>query len=205
MADVQEAFLHEQLLERRQRLEAALAISERNVNLQQLLNEVDSALERMEAGTFGLCATCHDTIEEDRLIADPLVRYCLDHLTASQRRALEQDLELASQLQRGLLPRQHSAFAGWEFCYHYQPLGLVSGDYCRESIPPRTRRWLAATRSFSIRMGFPRRGRPTRQITAQSGSRNCSPQALVYPHKPWSPLVSMTWTHSELEPRSWMT
>jgi len=130
MADVQEAFLHGQLLERRQRLETALASSRRNESLRQLLHEVDSALERMEAGTFGICETCHDNVEKDRLIADPLVRYCLDHLTASQRRALEQDLELASQLQRGLLPRRNLAFAGWEVCYHYRPLGLVSGDYC---------------------------------------------------------------------------
>jgi sigma-B regulation protein RsbU (phosphoserine phosphatase) len=130
MADVQEAFLHGQLLERRQRLETAMASSRGNQSLRQLLNEVDSALERMQAGTFGICEACHETIEKDRLITDPLVRYCLDHLSASQRRALEQDLELASQLQRGLLPRQNLAFAGWEVCYHYQPQGLVSGDYC---------------------------------------------------------------------------
>jgi len=122
MADVQESFLHGQLLERRQRLETALDGSGGSESLVQLLDEVDSALERMKAGTYGVCETCHDTIEKDRLITDPLIRYCLDHLTPSQRRALEQDLELASQLQRGLLPRQHSAFAGWEFCYHYQPL-----------------------------------------------------------------------------------
>jgi sigma-B regulation protein RsbU (phosphoserine phosphatase) len=130
MADVQEAFLHGQLLERRQRLEAALASSRQNASLRQLLNEVDSALERMAAGTFGICETCHGTIEKDRLVSDPLVRYCLDHLTASQRRALEQDLELASLLQRGLLPRQNLPLAGWEVSYHYHPLGLVSGDYC---------------------------------------------------------------------------
>jgi sigma-B regulation protein RsbU (phosphoserine phosphatase) len=130
MADVQEAFLHEQLLERRQRLETALTISRQNANLRQLLHEVDTALERMKVGTFGICETCQGTIENDRLISDPLVRYCLDHLTANQRRALEEDLALASQLQRGLLPRQNLAFAGWEVCYHYQPLGLVSGDYC---------------------------------------------------------------------------
>jgi len=130
MADVQEAFLHGQLLERRQRLETALAGSGRNESLWQLLNEVDFALERIGAGTFGICETCHETIEKERLIADPLVRYCLDHLTASQRRALEEDLQLASQLQRGLLPNQNLAFAGWEVCYHYKPLGLVSGDYC---------------------------------------------------------------------------
>jgi sigma-B regulation protein RsbU (phosphoserine phosphatase) len=130
MADVQEAFLQGQLLERRQKLKTALATSRRNDSLRELLNEVDSALERMRAGTFGICETCHDPIEKDRLITDPLVRYCLDHLTAGQRRALEQDLELASQLQRGLLPREHLAYTGWDISYHYRPLGLVSGDYC---------------------------------------------------------------------------
>jgi sigma-B regulation protein RsbU (phosphoserine phosphatase) len=125
MADVQEAFLRDQLLDRRQRLETALVSSRGSESLLQLLDEVDSALERMKAGTYGICETCHDTIEEDRLITDPLIRYCLDHLTPSQRRALEQDLELASQLQRGLLPNQNPAFAGWEVCSHYQPLCRV--------------------------------------------------------------------------------
>jgi len=130
MADVQEAFLHGQLRERRQRLETALAGSRDNEGLQQLLHEVDSALERMKAGGFGICETCHDTIEKDRLLADPLIRYCLDHLTPGQRRAMEEDLQLASQLQRGLLPKRHTVFAGWEAYYYYRPLALVSGDYC---------------------------------------------------------------------------
>jgi len=130
MADIQEPFLQGQLLERRQKLEMALATSRRNDSLRELLDEVDSALERMKAGTFGICETCHDPIEKERIIADPLARYCLDHLTDRQRRALEQDLELASQLQRGLLPREHLTYTGWDISYHYRPLGLVSGDYC---------------------------------------------------------------------------
>jgi sigma-B regulation protein RsbU (phosphoserine phosphatase) len=58
---------------------------------------VDAALKRIELGTFGLCETCHEPIEPDRLIADPLVRFCLDHLTPVEQRALEQDLELAAE------------------------------------------------------------------------------------------------------------
>jgi sigma-B regulation protein RsbU (phosphoserine phosphatase) len=130
MADVQESFLRGQLLERRQKLETAIFSSRGSESLLQLLNEVDSALDRMKAGTYGICEACQGTIEKDRLITDPLIRYCLDHLTESQRRALEQDLQLASELQKGLLPNQNLAFAGWEVHSHYQPLGLVSGDYC---------------------------------------------------------------------------
>src|SRR5208283_1849594 len=73
---------------------------------------------------------CHESVDKDLLLADPLVRLCLDHLSADQRRALEQDLELAGQLQRGLLPETDLRFGGWSVCYHYRPLGLVSGDYC---------------------------------------------------------------------------
>ncbi len=130
MAEVTETFLREQLLARRQKLESAMVAGRQTQSLQQLIHEVDSALQRMDAGTYGLCDACHEAIEKDRLIADPLICYCLDHLTADQRRALEQDLELAARVQRELLPRQHLTYGGWEACYQYEPLGLVSGDYC---------------------------------------------------------------------------
>ncbi len=130
MATVESGFLRNELQERRQRLEAALAGSGENATLAQLLQEVDAALERMGSGTYGICETCHDPIEKDRLIADPLVRYCLDHLTPAQQHALEEDLELASRIQRGLLPPQGLRLADWHVHYHYEPAGLVSGDYC---------------------------------------------------------------------------
>lgn len=130
MADVAETYLREQLLTRRERLESAIADGKDTAGLMQLLNEVDAALHRMTAGSYGLCESCHETIEKDRLLTDPLIRYCLDHLTSDQQRALERDLELAAKIQRGLLPEQDLSFGGWEACYHYAPLGPVSGDYC---------------------------------------------------------------------------
>lgn len=130
MATMEVAFLHNQLEERKRRLETAIAFAPQNGGLAGLLREVDSALERMDKGTYGLCQECHETIEEDRLLADPLVCYCLDHLSASQRDELQRDLELASQLQRNLLPQANLRVAGWETSYHYAPFGPVSGDYC---------------------------------------------------------------------------
>ena len=130
MATVEAEFLRTQLEQRRQRLQAALVASPETGALAQLLQEVDAALERMEKGSYGICEACYETIEEERLIADPLVRYCLTHLTADQQRALEEDLELASQIQRGLLPQQNLRVAGWQVHYHYEPAGPVSGDYC---------------------------------------------------------------------------
>jgi sigma-B regulation protein RsbU (phosphoserine phosphatase) len=64
------------------------------------------------------------------LIADPLTRFCLGDLTPREQRALEEDLELASQIQIGLLPPRSQQIDGWDVSYHYQPAGAVSGDYC---------------------------------------------------------------------------
>jgi phosphoserine phosphatase RsbU/P len=95
----------------------------------ELLEEVDLAVQRMDAGTYGICEVCHDTVEKDRLIADPLTRLCLDHLSSDEQRALERDLELASQVQRGLLPQSDAEFRDWRIHYQYKPAGMVSGDY----------------------------------------------------------------------------
>jgi sigma-B regulation protein RsbU (phosphoserine phosphatase) len=129
MGDARETFLRGQLQQRRTRLESALDQFGRAGQLVQLLQEVDSALQRMDQGTYGLCEECHESVEADRLMADPLIRFCLDHLTPEEQRALEQDLELASRIQASLLPKRHVLQNGWELYYHYEPLGPVSGDY----------------------------------------------------------------------------
>jgi sigma-B regulation protein RsbU (phosphoserine phosphatase) len=84
----------------------------------------------MDNGTYGICNTCHEPIERERLLADPLVQFCLDDLTRDQRRALESDLTLAARIQQALLPSPDFSPAGWQIRYHYAPAGLVSGDYC---------------------------------------------------------------------------
>jgi phosphoserine phosphatase RsbU/P len=130
MATVEMDFLRGQLEERKSRLQTVLARTPGDANLNALLREVDSALDRFAAGTYGLCEGCHDSVECDRLLADPLLRYCLDHLTELERAALQRDLDLASEMQRGLLPPTDLTVHGWETSYHYAPLGPVSGDYC---------------------------------------------------------------------------
>ena len=125
-----EPLLREQLVDRRHKLEIAANSFSRQPELTRLLQEVDAALLRMDQGTYGLCDVCHDPVESGRLIADPLTRLCIDHLTPTEQRALEDDLSLAATIQRGLLPQRSQKIAGWEIAYHYQPAGIVSGDYC---------------------------------------------------------------------------
>jgi sigma-B regulation protein RsbU (phosphoserine phosphatase) len=121
--------LRDQLVVRRHKLEAA-ATKSQTASLVQLLEEVDKALERVEGGSFGECAACKGAVEPERLLADPLTRFCLECLNPIEQRALEQDLRLAARIQAGLLPRQDFVTAGWKTSYHYEPAGLVSGDYC---------------------------------------------------------------------------
>ena len=130
MATAEQAYLRTELEQRRERLHAALHSPAADASLSQLLTAVDAALSRIDQGTFGLCEKCHDSIEAERLLADPLVRFCLDHLTSAEQRALESDLSLAARIQRRLLPKLSLAPPGWGVRYHYQPAGMVSGDYC---------------------------------------------------------------------------
>ncbi|MGH9883260.1 MAG: SpoIIE family protein phosphatase, partial [Pyrinomonadaceae bacterium] len=124
-----EPLLREQLLDRRHKLaEAADGFVEAS-EISRLLGEVDAALQRMELGTYGICDFCNEPVEPERLIANPLTRLCIGHMTAPEQEALEADLELAAQIQNGLLPLPTLNVDGWEVAFHYEPAGLVSGDY----------------------------------------------------------------------------
>lgn len=142
MPGIADPYLREQLEKRRQQLKTNIAVlpaddAEAAAPLLDLLHEVDSAVERMDEGTYGICEACHDTLGHERLITDPLAQMCLDCLTGEEQRALERDLELAARIQRGLLPQADTRFQDWRIHYRYKPAGVVSGDYC-DVIPSAT-------------------------------------------------------------------
>ena len=118
-----------ELVDRRDRLTRVISDVADPAPLVRLLGEVDRALADVDAGTFGLCEVCHDAIEAERIVDDPLIRTCLGCLSDAQRRALERDLDLASRVQRLLLPPETVRVDGWEAAYIYQPAGVASGDY----------------------------------------------------------------------------
>lgn len=45
---------------------------------QKLLNKIEEAIERIEAGTFGICESCGEEISIERLIARPVATLCID-------------------------------------------------------------------------------------------------------------------------------
>ena len=143
MPGVTDPYLREQLEKRREQLKTNISVipaddAEAAAPLLDLLQEVDSAVERMDNGTYGICEACHDSLGSERLINDPLAQMCLDCLTGEEQRALERDLELAARIQRGLLPQTETRFQDWRVHYRYKPAGVVSGDYC-DVIPSPTR------------------------------------------------------------------
>lgn len=48
-------------------------------NLRALLSEVDHALAKLDAGTYGSCEVCGAPIAEARLHAMPATRWCVEH------------------------------------------------------------------------------------------------------------------------------
>jgi sigma-B regulation protein RsbU (phosphoserine phosphatase) len=120
--------VREELIERRERL-ANLAVTVRESQLIELLRHVDSALERLDGGTWGQCAVCLGSVEQNRLAADPLLTICLDCLSPAERKALERDLETAARVQAALLPPRQLQHDGWEVELLWEPLGPVSGDH----------------------------------------------------------------------------
>jgi DnaK suppressor protein len=68
--------------------ERILAVS---ADLRDIMVQVDEALERMDAGTYGICRRCGKPINPERLEAFPYVAYCIECQSLLER---EQALRL---------------------------------------------------------------------------------------------------------------
>jgi RNA polymerase-binding protein DksA len=53
-------------------------------NAEHLLGEIDAALGRIDAGTFGICEACGREIEPERLEAVPYATLCIDDKRARE-------------------------------------------------------------------------------------------------------------------------
>jgi DnaK suppressor protein len=54
-------------------------------NAEHLLAKIESALQRLEDGTYGTCAICGRPIDEERLQAVPYAKLCIDDKRAQGR------------------------------------------------------------------------------------------------------------------------
>lgn len=71
---------------RRGTLERLVGENAAEPELQRELAETRAALERIEDGSYGRCATCGGAIGRQRLLAFPAARLCIDCTTASHPR-----------------------------------------------------------------------------------------------------------------------
>lgn len=75
------------------------------VHNEEVLAQVESALERMETGSYGVCAKCHEDIPYDRLRALPYTEFCIEHSVATvpTDRPVEEEV---------ILPAVDNSFSG---------------------------------------------------------------------------------------------
>ena len=64
-----------------------------SANDRRLLDLIDEALVRIEAGEYGDCVHCGDTVQDKRLEAVPWARHCLRCQDLQERGLLNQDEE----------------------------------------------------------------------------------------------------------------
>jgi len=92
------------LNDRREKLVAIMEPSGANQSFIQRLAEVDSALKRLDAGSYGVCEVCGQKIDEHELLANPLQKQCVSHLPAEQMKKIFRDQAFAELIATTALP-----------------------------------------------------------------------------------------------------
>ena len=90
---------------------------------------IDTSLEQMEEGTYGLCEICHEAVDDELLQMDFTATVCLGHYSEDELRQLESELELSQIVQRALLPQRVPPLAGYDIAAFSRPAQIVTGDY----------------------------------------------------------------------------
>jgi RNA polymerase-binding transcription factor DksA len=69
------------------------------------LELIDTSLQKMETGEYGICEVCHDAVDFELLQMDYTATVCLGHYTDAELRQLESELELSQIVQRAVHPK----------------------------------------------------------------------------------------------------
>ncbi len=122
------------LLERSQHLAAWLngsagADSQEVEKVQVLVAQIKAALERIEGESYGTCAVCSGHLDYFQLEAQPEATICIACLDKTERTLLEEDLNMASKMQRALLPSQVPDIDGFAAAARWTAARVVGGDY----------------------------------------------------------------------------
>jgi sigma-B regulation protein RsbU (phosphoserine phosphatase) len=97
--------------------------------VQAHLDVIDSAMEKAEEHTLGLCEVCHDYVDPSLLEMDYTSCVCLEHLSTREREQLEMELEFLQTVQKALLPQQPPGIPDLNLAAFSRPAQIVGGDY----------------------------------------------------------------------------
>ncbi|MDA8301999.1 MAG: TraR/DksA C4-type zinc finger protein [Actinomycetota bacterium] len=64
------------------------------------LGDVESALAKLEEGTYGVCETCGEPLGEERLSSSPAERFCAGHERPPSHPSLDRDSGRAQDVHR---------------------------------------------------------------------------------------------------------
>lgn len=93
------------------------------------LQVIETSLEMMEEGVYGICEVCHESVDDELLQMDFTATVCLGHYTEDELRQLESELELSQIVQRALLPQQVPSIPKYDIAAFSRPAQIVTGDY----------------------------------------------------------------------------
>lgn len=117
-------------------VEHARTLSSTDVNkAKDLLDQIRSALTRVEDHSFGTCRICRDSVESHRLEVQPLLDVCLGCMSKDEITRLESDLVLANRVYRALLPQRPLEISGFDIHVVNAEAHYVGGDYY-DLLPP---------------------------------------------------------------------
>jgi phosphoserine phosphatase RsbU/P len=97
--------------------------------VQEQLQVIETALQKTEDRTLGVCEVCHDYVESGLLEMDYTACVCLDHFSEEEKRQLESELELSQVVYKAMLPQQLPMIPGADLAVFSQPAQILGGDY----------------------------------------------------------------------------
>lgn len=93
------------------------------------LEVIETSLEMIDEGVYGICEVCHDAVDDELLQMDFTATVCLGHYTEDELRQLESELELSQIIQRAMLPQQVPSIPKYDIAAFSRPAQIVTGDY----------------------------------------------------------------------------
>jgi len=123
-------FFHELLRERRESLMEWLSeASLLEPSSADQLENLQRALKRIEGNGEVPCVACEGNVQHEVLLGSPTATLCLECMGESDLRKLEDDLRVAREVDRSLLPRRIPSTESFHFGVHYRPSRILSGDF----------------------------------------------------------------------------